>query len=318
MATISAATFNAIQKKVAAVLGTGGTDPATDLADSRFGYGQSLASSAVTAGSIIRASSWINLRTDLAKARTKQIGSVGTGTGQGPAWANLATIASGTVISNAIVTQYQGVASAVVTDKFVAFGTQLGSSTAVSTRSTAWGTVLTTQSITHVARVTLTDSVQARYFFNAGGKINYTASLASGVVNNKYTAWVNTLSGMGTLTFAVNQSSSTFGAFTVTRSGASGTASSITLSGVNQTIYTSTQSAPYALNTFTVQARYVTTSPYVIELTATLTDGDLGTQTGIGPAVDEVLSGTVTSTFEVTPIQGAFAITPTIANQTTL
>lgn len=319
MATaISAATFNAIRKKAVAVLGTGGTNPATDTANSGYGYGQSVVSTAVSAGSIIRASAWISLRTDMVKARTHQIGSVGTGTGQGPAWANLVNISAGTVISSAIVAQYQGVATALVTDRFTAFSSQLGSSTAVSTRSTAWGTVATVQSITHSARITLTDATQARYFFNAGGVIRYTASLASGTVGPKYTAWVNTLSGMGTLTFGANQSSTTFGAFSASKSGASGTATGITLSAVDQTIYSSTQSSPYALNSLTVKAKYITTTPYVIEITAVLADLDLGTQTGIGAAVDEVLSGTVTSTVAVTPVQGAFSITPTIANQLTL
>lgn len=318
MATISAATFNTIQKRAARVLGAGGTNPSTDVADSRFGYGQTVTSTAVSVGSIIRASSWINLRSDLVKARTHQIGSVGTSTAGAPAWANLVSVGAGTVISNAIVTQFQGFSSQLVTDRFSVFSSQLGSTSVTSTRATAWGTVALGQSISHSSRVTLTDATQARYFFNSGGRINYVASLASGVVNNKYTAWVNTLSGMGTLTFAINQSSTTFGAFTVTRSGASGTASGITLSGVDQVIYTSTQSAPYALNTFTVRAKLITSSPYVIEFTATFSDADLGTQTGIGPAVDEVLSGTVTSTFTVTPIQGAFSITPSIANQTTL
>jgi hypothetical protein len=318
MATISAATFNAIRKKAVAVLGTGGSNPSTDTANSTYGYGQSVTSSAVTVGSIIRASSWIALRNDLVKARTHQIGSVGTGTGQGPAWANLVNITSGTVISNAIVTQFQGVADACVTNRFTVFSSQKGSTSVSSTRTTTWGTTLTVQAITHSFRASFTDSTQARYYFNAGGVINYTASLADGVVANKYTAWVNTLSGMGTLTFAVNQSSTTFGSFAVTKSGASGTTSNITLSGVDQVIYTSTQSAPYGTNTLTVSAKYITTSPYVIEITSVLTDGAAATATGIGPNVDEPLTGTVTSTGTITPIQGAFAITPTIANQLTL
>jgi hypothetical protein len=274
-------------------------------------------------GSIIRASSWINLRTDLAKARTHQIGSVGTGTGTSPAWANLVSIGAGTVISNAIVTQYQGVAAQLLTDRFTAFSSQLGSATAVSTRSTTWGLTGVLPTITHSFRTTFTDATQARYYFNSGGTIKYAATLTGGglLTGNlaKYNAWVAALgTGLGTLTFAVNQTSSTFGAFTVTKSGTSGTATSITLSAVDQTIYTSTQASPYATNTITISAKYITTTPYVVEITVALTDGVPGAPTGIGPVVDELIDGTLTSTGTITPIQGAFSITPTVANQLTL
>jgi len=319
MATISAATFNAIQKKVAAVLGAGGTNPNTSVADSKFGYGQSVVSSQVLAGTVTRASTWVNLRTDLVKARTHQIGAVGTGTGNGPAWANLRTIAAGSVISNAIVTQMQGVADACVTDKLTAFNTQLGSATTTSTRSTTWGTGVPT--ITHSFRVTFSDATQARYYFNSGGTIKYAASLTGGglLAGNaaKYNAWVNSLSGLGTLTIALSSSATTFGTFDVTKSGASGTATGRTLSAVDQVIYTNTQSSPYANNTITVNAKYIS-SLAVIEITVALTDAAPGAATGIGAAVDELIDGTLTSTGTITPITGAFSITPSIANQLTL
>ena len=325
MAVISASTYNAIQKKGAAVLGPGGTNPSTLVADSRFGYGQTPSSAPVVSGSIIRSTTWTTLRNDLVKARTKQIGSVGTTTGLGPAWANLVSINAGTVISNTIITQYQGVADACVTDKFVAFSSQLGSTSVASARTATWGVT----PLTHSVRVSLSDATQARYYFNAGGTIKYSATLTGGgllaatggsLTGNlaKYNAWVNTLSGMGTLTFAINQSSSTFGAFTVTKTGGTGTVTSITLSAVDQVIYTTTQAAPYATNTLTVSAKYITTTPYVVEITAVYTDGAAAAPTGLGLAVDDLVDGTLTGTGTITPIQGAFAITPTIANQLTI
>ena len=334
MATISAATFNAIQSKAAGVLGTGGFIPGTTTADSRYGYGQSTVSVAVAQGNIIRATAWVNLRTDLAKARAHQIGSVGQvaysaspaagGGSTVPPWANLVSIGAGTVISNAIVTQYQGVATQLVTDRFTAFSSQLGSTSVSSTRSTTWGLTGVLPTITHSFRTQFTDATQARYYFNSGGTIKYSAGLTGGglLVGNtaKYNSWVAALgTGLGTLTFAVNQTSSTFGAFTVTKSGTSGTATSITLSAVDQTIYTSTQASPYATNTITISAKYITnTTPYVVEITVALTDGVPGAPTGIGPVVDELIDGTLTSTGTITPIIGQFSITPTIANQLTI
>jgi hypothetical protein len=237
------------------------------------------------------------------------------------------SINAGTVISNTIITQYQGVADACVTDKFVAFSSQLGTTSVSSARTATWGAT----PLTHSVRVSLTDATQARYYFNAGGTIKYSATLTGGgllaatggsLTGNlaKYNAWVNTLSlsGMGTLTFAINQSSSTFGAFTVTKTGATGTVTSITLSAVHQVIYTTTQAAPYATNTLTVSAKYITTTPYVVEITAVYTDGAAAAPTGLGLAVDDLVDGTLTGTGTITPIQGVFAITPTIANQLTI
>jgi hypothetical protein len=323
MAVISASTFNGIQQKAVGILGTGGVIPGTVTADSRYGYGQSTVSAPVAVGNIIRATSWVNLRSDLVKARTHQIGSVGTGTGVGPAWANLVSISSGTVISSTIVTQYQGVAAQLLTDKFTAFSSQLGSTAVSSVRTATWGLTGVLPAITHSFRTTFSDATQARYYFNSGGVIKYAATLTGGglLAGNlaKYNAWVNTLSGMGTLTFAINQSSSTFGAFTVTKTGGTGTTTSITLSAVDQVIYTTTMASPYATNTLTISAKYITnTTPYVIEITAVYTDGVPGAPSGIGPAVDELVDGTLTGTATITPIIGAFAITPTIANQLTL
>jgi hypothetical protein len=322
MAVISASTFNGIQQKAVGILGAGGVVPGTTTADSRYGYGQSTVSAPVSVGGIIRATSWINIRTDLVKARAHQIGSVGNGTGGSPAWANLVTISAGTVISNAIVTQYQGVAAQLLTDKFTAFSSQLGSTAVSSARTATWGLTGVLPAITHSVRTTFTDATQARYYFNSGGVIKYAATLTGGglLAGNlaKYNAWVNTLSGLGTLTLALNQSSSTFGAFTVTKTGGTGTTTSITLSAVDQVIYTTTMSSPYATNTLTISAKYVTTTPYVIEITAVYTDGVPGAPIGIGPVVDELVDGTLTGTATITPIIGVFSITPTIANQLTL
>jgi len=116
---------------------------------------------------------------------------------------------------------------------------------------------------------------------------------------------------------AVSSSATSFGTFTVTKSGASGTVTGRTLSAVDQTIYTNTQASPYANNTVTVNAKYIS-SLAVIEITVVLTDAAPQAATGIGAAIDEVVDGTLTSTGTITPITGAFSITPSIANQLTL
>ena len=56
--------YNSIRTVVDAVMGTGTS-----------GYGQTLASSNVSQGSTITALQWLNLRTDMVKARQHQIGS---------------------------------------------------------------------------------------------------------------------------------------------------------------------------------------------------------------------------------------------------
>ena len=71
---VIATDYNTIQKKIAAVLGIGGTDPNTNLADNTFGYNQSVLSNQVSVNAKVSSNQWSNLRTDILKSRQHQTG----------------------------------------------------------------------------------------------------------------------------------------------------------------------------------------------------------------------------------------------------
>ena len=66
--------YNAIRKKIIAIMGNGGTNPLTDQADATFGYGQQLVSTNVSAGENISKDQWDALRFDILNARIHQDG----------------------------------------------------------------------------------------------------------------------------------------------------------------------------------------------------------------------------------------------------
>lgn len=71
-----------------------------------------------------------------------------------------------------------------------------------------WGAPNKT-TVQHTFKITFTSSEAIRFFFNAGGKITFTASRLGGTVTTQNTEWTNLLSSMGTIT--VGQSSTTAG-----------------------------------------------------------------------------------------------------------
>jgi len=317
MANISASAFNAIQKKVAAVLGTNNVNTGTVTVSSTFGgatytvtdgtfnYGQTVASRQVSTGGVIRATDWKDLRSDLAKVRGYQKGTISAGSTNASPWTTLASIVQNvTVITAAIQSQYTNVADACVVDRLGVVNALDTATATTSTRTTAWGTLvlnpaaviggtLSLSGGTIYQQITLTfaDANQLKYFFNTGGEIRFSATRTGGTASNKNTSWANMLTACGTVKIGR----------TATAASGTGTGSAIggaNLTGTDQLLYQSAAVAtPYAANYFRVYGK--TTAANVLVLTATFQDLDLGTQTGLGPAVDETVDGSLACTMTI-------------------
>ena len=174
------------------------------------GYGQILASSDATVGSVISATSWLNLRTDLVKARQHQIGSA-VGTSAAVDGRNLLVPSSGTLITEALRAQFASMAATVVSSRYDVdtdnAGGQLSLETLITgTRATAWNGVLT-----HTVTITGATSgdgsaANLRYFFNAGGALRISASITTGTSKNN--AWNTMFTQMGT--FVMGRLSTTY------------------------------------------------------------------------------------------------------------
>jgi len=313
--TITAAQYNGLQSRIATIMGTGsGTD----------GYGQSLTSSQVSTGATVTATDMDNLRTDLNKANNHQLGSN----------ASVANIAVGQVIGadatgvdiSTLTTtdggfnDYDTATGNIEANKFLLdAGNSTVEAATSSTRSTDWN-----GSITHTFTVTFASTDDRRYFFNSGGEIRFSANL-SGQTGAKSDDWATLLSNMGTIKFNYTET-------TATGTGTGSAIGNSDLTGTFQTIFTKTGSGNYAENSYTVEGR--TDSTTVLRFRVTFADDDTGDQVlpgsenpgdvdGVivpGPAVDEDVNGTLTSTIQQLRATGSnvSVATPSYANTSTL
>lgn len=272
---VRAADYNAIQGKVALVLGNG---------TGNYGYGQSLVSSQVAVGDLIRAVQWNNLRTDLLKARQHQTGVDET--------SNLTLASTSSVISEALRAQYDNMADTVTANRLSVASNQGTLENVVSPyqRTSAWNGTLT-----HTCTVTFSSYDAARHFFNAGGNFQISASRTGGNSGSKNNTWTLMLSQMGTITMN----------YTTTVCGdPSSTATTYpigfySLSNSNQMIFRKQAPAgAYAENDYFIYARLDGSS---IVFSIVFEDEDAGDLNNPspgfppGPVQDEDVDGTLTS-----------------------
>jgi hypothetical protein len=308
----TAAAYNAIQTNIASTMGVGSGDT---------GYGQALASSQVTPGQIISVSQWTNLRSDLAKARIHQTNvSVADGlasilANRGSPWQTLQVIGSNTFISESIRDQYSQFASGVSLNKAQAATAQMLPNVAVTStpRAGNWGGAGLAQSLSHSITVTFGGYTQgsltvspenhARAFFNAGGSIQISASRTGAAATTKDTDWTNMLAGFTNLNFRASSSSTDSalnspGSVQTTRG-----FYNVTVGAAAVALMTQASSvSKYAENRYIVTVERPTSS--TIRFNITFQDNDTGDQTGLGPGIDESVTGTITSICRCTRPQG--------------
>lgn len=188
---ILAVDYNTIQTTVARVLGK-------TASDADYGYGQDVLSSQVDTTKLITAEQWTNLRSDLLKTRQHQ-----TGVDES---ANLGTIPGGTVtVKEATRSAYLSMATACDTNRLITppYGTGVALPqaelvdflTPQVSRYQAWNATIQ-QTVT----ITWPSYDDARYFFNAGGQIQFSATRSGGTAS-KDLNWSTLLNEMGIIKF---------------------------------------------------------------------------------------------------------------------
>lgn len=266
--TIEKADYDTIKAKVDLVFGTG---------SGQTGYGQSITSPTVSAGSVIYAASWLALRNDMVKCRQHQ--GITVSNSSATDGANLLVPASGNSISEALRNQFNLFSNTITSNKFLIGASQYSSEGLITgTRSTAWNGTLT-----HTVTLSSTaDNI--RQFFNAGGKIRVSANRSGGTSSSKNTTWDTMFSQMGEFVMDYTQT-------TVTGASATGSALGwFDLTTSNQLIgQKSAPSGSYAENRYYVYARRDAGSTQII-LTIEFQDNDVG-----DPNFDENVDGTLNS-----------------------
>lgn len=333
MAEVTAAEYNAIYNTARAVLGIGSGSQ---------GYGQPMVSSLVQSGASITSTQWDNLRADMTKARQHQTNitvqtntTAATSGVTGVSYDSLFDVTPTTVVSTAILTQYQNFANLGINNNRLlcdpaqrtapsGWPSTSGALTS-QTRAGAWGQTSgsTPATLSHTITVTFntytkssaTETVVAsaadamRCFFNAGGRVHIRTSRSGAAATSKDTEWTAMLgdaatanSGVGDL--IIDHSSCSI---TGTLRGTGSTGFSIpsstgwntmsTNSGSPTTFLIQGGTSQYAENRYIVTA-YKNSNQIIFNIS--WQDNDTGDQTGLGPAVDEAVTGTLHSYCYVT------------------
>jgi hypothetical protein len=179
---ISATDYNSIRTKIENVMAIG---------TGNIGYGQSTFSSLVAAGNSVSKIQWDALRYDIYNAILHQTGSA----------PSIVSVAIGDVIRYGASHpnfQYNTLADQATANRFD-LGTGQFVTEAIDTTSftSSWY-----QSVSSTTSITFATAEQARFFFNAGGKIRFASSRTGGNGEAQNSAWSNLLSTAGTQSFA--------------------------------------------------------------------------------------------------------------------
>lgn len=291
-AKITASDYNSIQALIAPILGQG---------SGQSGYGQNLASSQLNipaTSTKITVAQWLGLRTDILTAYNHQASSTST----------LPTPSQTTRISASDYNQYLDKANYCVTHKsefFSAFVTTIQALN-IQQAGNTWGRNGTNETAYVDASFTMTTN-EARYYFNSGSDIRYTASLSGSWSNTtKDYSWQSTLSQMGTIVIGAN---STYTAPGATLAGIGSNIGYFQLTSSFQTIYTK-NSTTYIPNNVTVRAKATVTGSNVTVVIQIQYVDQAGVASGSGN-VDELVQGILTTTLNNRYASGANQVTVT-------
>ena len=275
--------YNTIQSIISPILGT---------SSGTTGYAQTVLSSQSSVNQKISAGQWQNLYSDLIAARTHQTGLNET--------SNLTYPTTSLKITEADRAAYLAYANTISANKLVTppSGQATFETYASSSRNSAWN-----GTITHTVSLTFDTAAYARGYFNAGGYIQFSASLSPDSPNLKNTSWQTMLTNMGTITWRYNGTTNS-GNNTGT------TTTSIGYNNLNtgfQTIFTKlTEQATYSPNQYDIYAA-VNAGGNVIYFSIQFQDLSTTSNTTVyntgygnyGPyGIDENITGTLLSTVQ--------------------
>ena len=282
MAIITANRYNTIRQQVNNVLGNGSGDT---------GYGQVLASQNVSVGARIQATHINNLYEDIRKCYKHQ-------TGGNPGSTILQTVTSNDLINDDDAveykgwTQYEGLAGLIQTNRFDVDVNQQDVASAFSRTRGSWN-----GTIALITDVQFSSADARRHFFNQGGFIRITASVAD--ASSKGGNWNTILSGAGNVDLKAHSTTASGGAGTV-----SSAIGNYELTASNQYLYQNFDagSGAYSTNDYYIEA---SVSGNTITITQTFRD-----EAGGNP--DEDIADATGTIFTATAITDVIGTAPTV------
>jgi hypothetical protein len=219
--------YNAIRKKIIAVMGSGGIDPATDLSDAKFGYGQLIVSADVEKGQIVTSEQWNALRFDIFNARIHQEGT--------RPLVNPATVGQTIRFDEGPLVDFNNQTNIAITNKFnIGTGQFVIDQGINRVYSTPWKNTVSAS-----ATVTFASVNQARWFFNSGSKLRIYSTRLLGSTTAQNTEWTRMLNSVGTVEFG----------------GITSPVGFYSLTNVDQILKSVSASSPYSGNNFSIRVR---------------------------------------------------------------
>jgi hypothetical protein len=207
----------------------------------QFGYGQT-AVDAVTVAATVTATQWSTMLNALNRSLQHQAGAA-------------ATLGPVNYTAGSIITYFANVATSVTTinTNKLNFNSTRGATTTGSNLDKVYNTEGST--MTHTITVTFASADQARYFFNAGGRLSLVATQAGDFEQNaKETNWRDLINAVGTIHLDQLTSTRTGTGETLTTNGSAIGYWDLTTS--NQTLVRITQdTSPYTDNYIDIFAR---------------------------------------------------------------
>jgi hypothetical protein len=190
----------------------------------------------------------------------------------------------GNFITEAIRAQYANFATILIQNKFQVANSQIETTNLVNAeRTTVWNNTVTHTAVITGSTVGTTSAENLRHFFNAGGKLSFSASRTSGTDRIKNNAWTAFLSSIGTITLNHD---------TTVSDGSVGAGSNIgffDITTTDQRIFTATDPTVFLENSYEI---YVKFNEERSSLIFTINFSDIAVE----QPIDNSVSGTLTST----------------------
>jgi hypothetical protein len=244
--------------------------------NSSAGYNQSISAPSVSVGTTITASQWNSLRGDIRKASAHQTNSA----------VALTTVDTDTGITATIHNEFETALATVTSNRFVMATAQSTLSTARSAnKSGGWNG---TQQ--HDVQLTWGSSNAFKAFWNAGGTVKIVSSLSYSGSEAKTLDWKSLVNDAKHISVNYTSAYADGGGNqgTVTNTGMY----DLNTNGTEVKIFQDGGTNPYSENDYQIFIRYITNG---IRVRVVFRDDDAGDQTGVGPAEDENVKGTLTS-----------------------
>ena len=305
--TILASRYNTLRTLTNKVFGasTSGTP--------NYGYGQAFSTSAVTGSRTngtnankISAQDYENLYIDLIRTRAHQVGAVAIDPFViGDYETNLNDT---DVVELAYIAALESLAAQIETDRFLIDPAQLNVVNLVSSTGSAISSSRLNSvggpwngTISHIFTATFASAIQRQEFFNAGGEIRLSSSVAYVGSQAKTVDWQNILSAMGSISFKANATASN-----VVGQGTNYPIGNYQLSSTYQRVYSRTGGATYARNDYQVDV--LSLNATTIQFKISFVDGQ---PNDVTYGIDETVFGDFTSRAQVAQPDGTVLINGT-------